>query len=61
MVGKPLAMIDIAAEKVLIAERNAQKIAVEVKNYDGTERGITEEWVMAGVLPEQIVLAFQPP
>ena len=30
-------------------------------HYDGTEAGITEELVMAGVLPEQIVLAFQPP
>lgn len=33
MVGKRPAMIDIAAEKVLIAERNAQKIAVEVKSF----------------------------
>jgi hypothetical protein len=30
-------------------------------HYDGTEAGITEELVLAGVLPEQIVLAFQPP
>lgn len=30
-------------------------------HYDGTEAGITEELVMAGVLKEQIVLAFQPP
>ena len=33
MVGKRSAMIDIAAEKVLIAERNTQKIAVEVKSF----------------------------
>lgn len=29
-------------------------------HYDGTEAGITEELVMAGVLKDQIVLAFQP-
>jgi XisH protein len=33
MVGKRPLMVDIAAEKVLIAERNTQKIAVEVKSF----------------------------
>jgi XisI protein len=30
-------------------------------HYDGTEAGITEELLAAGVLPQQIVLGFQPP
>jgi hypothetical protein len=29
--------------------------------YDGTERGITDELIIAGIPPEVIVLAFQPP
>jgi XisH protein len=33
MVGKRPAIIDLAAEKILIAEKGAQKIAVEVKSF----------------------------
>ena len=43
---------------IVHAEVRGGKIWV---HYDGTEAGITEELVLAGVLPEQIVLAFQPP
>jgi hypothetical protein len=35
MLGKRPAIIDLAAEKVLIAEKDAQKIAVEVKSFIG--------------------------
>jgi hypothetical protein len=33
MIGKRPAIIDLAAEKFLVAERNTQKIAVEVKSF----------------------------
>jgi hypothetical protein len=42
-------------------------VHVEIRNekiwihYDGIEDGITEELIAAGILREQIVLAFHPP
>jgi XisI protein len=43
---------------IVHAEIRNEKIWI---HYDGTEAGITDELVMAGVPKDHIVLAFQPP
>jgi hypothetical protein len=43
---------------IVHAEIRHEKIWI---HYDGTEAGITDELVMAGVPKDHIVLAFQPP
>jgi hypothetical protein len=59
MVGKRPAMIDLAAEKFLIAERNTQKIAVEVKSFlspspmNDLEKAIGQFFLYFDIMAEQ--------
>jgi hypothetical protein len=58
MIGKRPAIIDIAAEKVLVAEKGTQKIAVEVKSLLGPspmselEKALGQFFLYSDVLAE---------